>query len=92
MFCIGPLAQGGLDEAFGFAVGLGRVGSGAAMLNLPAAAGLTEQSCAVEDAIIGEQSAHNDAMAGEELPRIVQEGDDGLGFWSASSCVKASRE
>ena len=31
-------------------------------------------------AVIGEQSAHADAMAGEELPRIVQEGDGGLGL------------
>lgn len=80
MFCIGPLAQSGLDKAFGFSVGLGRVGSGAAMLNLQAAAGLTELSGAVAAAVIGEQSAHPDAMAGEELPRMVQEGDGGLGL------------
>ncbi len=30
VFCIGPLAQGGLDEALGLAVGSGRVGPGAA--------------------------------------------------------------
>ena len=29
---VGPLAQSGLDEAFGFAVGLGGVGASAAVL------------------------------------------------------------
>ena len=31
--CVGPFAQGGLDEAFGFAVGFGRVGLGADVLD-----------------------------------------------------------
>ena len=44
VFGIGPFAQGSLDEALGFSVGLGRVGSGAAMLNLQAVAGVAELS------------------------------------------------
>ena len=34
VFCIGPFAQGGLDEAFGLAVGSGSVGPGTAVFDL----------------------------------------------------------
>jgi hypothetical protein len=36
---VGPLAQSGLDEAFGLAVGAGRVRTGEAMLNAELEAG-----------------------------------------------------
>ena len=42
VFCIGPFAQGGLDEALGLAVGSGCVGSGAAVFDGHLLAGLTE--------------------------------------------------
>ena len=42
VFCVGPFAQRGLDESLGLAVGLGRVGPGAAVFDLPSLAGLSE--------------------------------------------------
>ena len=41
-------------------------------------AGLTELAGAVAGAVVGEQGAHADAVAGEELHRRVQEADGGL--------------
>ena len=37
VFCVGPFAQRGLDEAFGLAVGSGRVGPGAAVFDVASA-------------------------------------------------------
>jgi len=42
VFCVGPLTQGGLDEAFGLAVGLRRVGSGAVVFDSELKASLTK--------------------------------------------------
>ena len=70
----GPLAQGGLDKALGLAVGSGSVGSGAAVLEEHSLAGVSELLGAVAGTVVGEQSAHTDAVGSEEGHRRAQEG------------------
>jgi len=43
---VGPFAQGGLDEAFGLAVGFGRVRSGTDVLEVESFAGIAERCSA----------------------------------------------
>ena len=74
-----PLAQSGLDKAFGLAIGSGRVWSGAAVFELHLLAGGAELSGSVAGAIVGEQGADADAVVGEEVHRRVEEADGGLG-------------
>ena len=50
---IGPLASDGLDEAFGFAIGLRSIGSGEEMLEAELAAGSGEGFGAIGGAAIG---------------------------------------
>ena len=69
VFGVGPLAQGGLDEAFGLAVGSWRIGSGAAVFDLHLLAGESEEAGAIAGAVVGEQSADADAVTSEELDR-----------------------
>ena len=71
VFDIGPLSERGLNKAFGFAVGSGRVGSGASVLDLPVEAGLTELSGSVTRSVVREQRAYLDAVACEELLGVV---------------------
>ena len=42
VFCVGPFTQSGLDEAFRFAVGSGRIRPGVAVLDAHSLAGLAE--------------------------------------------------
>ena|SRR5579864_8009120 len=77
---VSPFAQGGLDEALGFAVGLRGVGAGAAVLEAQLLAGAAKLVGAIAAAIIGEQSAHADTVAGEELHRLAQKSDRGVGL------------
>ena len=51
---VGPFAQGGLDEAFGFAVGLGRVRASATVFEAHLETGLTKEMGAIAAAVIGE--------------------------------------
>lgn len=74
---VGPLAQGGLDKAFGFAVGLRRVRASAAMFEAECETGLTKVMRAITAAIIGKQSADGDAMAKEKVNGILEKGDGG---------------
>jgi hypothetical protein len=75
---VGPLAQGGLDEALGLAVGAGSVGTGEAVLDAELEAGGAELSGAIAGAVVGEQAADGDAVLGVEGDGGVQEGDGGL--------------
>jgi hypothetical protein len=50
---VGPLAQGGLDEAFGLAVGARGVGAGEAALDAELEAGGAELSGAIAGAVVG---------------------------------------
>ena len=89
---VGPFAQRGLDEALGLAVGLGRVGPGADVLEAEIAAGLAEGLGAIAGAVVGHHARHLDAEAREV-------GDGGwrkataLSFRSSGRiCEKARRE
>jgi hypothetical protein len=75
---IGPFAQSGLNEAFGFAVGLRRVRASAAVFEAHLETGLAKQVGAIAAAVIGEQSADDDAVASEEVNRIHAEGTGSL--------------
>ena len=72
VFGVGPFSEGGLDEAFCFAVGLWRVGFGAVVADREFTTGMSEQVGAVAAAVVGEQSAHREAVAGEELARVSE--------------------
>jgi hypothetical protein len=67
---VGPFAQGGLDEAFGFAVGLRRVGASSAVFEAHLETGLAKVMGAIAAAVIGEQGANGDAVASEEVNGI----------------------
>ncbi len=77
---VGPLAQSSLDKALGFAIGARRIGSGAAMLESHLQASAAKLTRAITAAVVGEQGAHADAVAGEELDRRVEESDGSCGF------------
>ena len=77
---VGPLAQGGLDEAFGFAVGLRRVRASAAVFEAHVKTSATKLVGAIAAAVIGEQGANGDAMASEEVNRILEKGDGDVGL------------
>ena len=77
---IGPLAQSGLDEAFGFAVGLRRVRASAAVFEAHLQTSLAKLVGAIAAAVIGEQGADDDAVASEKVNRILEEGDGGVGL------------
>jgi len=53
----GPLAQGGLNEALGLAVGAGSVGTGEAVLDAELEAGGAEVAGTIAGAVVGEQAA-----------------------------------
>src|SRR5678815_2019643 len=77
---IGPLAEGGLDEAFGFAVGLRRVRTSAAVFEAHVLASVAELVRTITAAVVGKQSAHADAVASEKVNGILEEGDGGVGL------------
>ena len=51
---VGPLAKSGLDEAFGFAIGLGRVRTSAAVFEAERDAGVAKVMRAIATAVVGE--------------------------------------
>jgi len=73
---VSPFAQGGLDKAFGFAIGAGCVRPGKAMLQSELAADSGKVVGAVGGAIVGEQGFKVNAEAGVILQRLEQEGFD----------------
>ena len=75
---VGPLAQGGLDEAFRLAVGARSVRTGEAVPDAELEAGGAEVSGAIAGAIVGEQATDGDAVLGVEGDGGAQEGDSGL--------------
>jgi hypothetical protein len=77
---VGPLAQGGLDEAFGLAVGARSVRAGEAVLDAELEAGSAEVSGAIARTVVGEQAADGDAVLGIEGDGGAQEGDGGFGL------------
>lgn len=77
---VGPLAQGGLDEAFGFAVGLRRVRASAAVFEAHLKTNVVKLVGAIAAAVIGEPGANGDAMASEKVNGILEKGDGGVGL------------
>ena len=63
---ISPLAQGGLDEAFGLTVGAGSVRAGEAMADAEFFAGGAKAMGAIAGSVVGEQSANGNAVLGIE--------------------------
>ena len=59
----GPLAQGDLDEAFGFAIGRGGKGPGVAMAQATLGAARIEGSGTVTPAVVSEHATDADAEA-----------------------------
>ncbi len=60
---VGPLAQGGLDEAFGFAVGRWGEGPGVAMAQAVLGAARIEGSGTVTPAVVSKYATDADAEA-----------------------------
>ncbi len=61
---VGPFAQGGLDEAFYFAVGAWRVRAGEAVFDVLAIKGTAESPVLIAGAVVGEHAADGEAEAG----------------------------
>ena len=82
---VGPLAQSGLDEAFGFAVGLRRVRTSASMFEAECVAGLAKVMGAIAAAVVGEQSADGDAMASKKVNGPLEKGNGGASLGRGGS-------
>src|SRR5690606_18267231 len=67
-----PLAQAGLDEAFGFAVGTWGIGPGPEMAQAQPANQATEASGAVADTVVGHDARNADAQAPVVTQRLQQ--------------------
>jgi len=63
---VSPLAQSGLDEAFGLAVGAGRVGAGEAVADAEFLAGGAKAVGAIAGSVVGEQAANGDVVLSVE--------------------------
>jgi hypothetical protein len=78
---ISPLAGDGLDEAFGFAVGLGAVWSGEVVSEVKFSTGMSEEPGAVCRAAIGEEALDLDAVESIKVNGLVKGIEDaGNGF------------
>ena len=62
--CVSPFSEGGLDEAFGFAVGARGIGAGEAMLDAESVAGLCEGPRPISWPVIGEKGSKADSQPG----------------------------
>src|SRR3954447_5661483 len=75
---VGPFAQAGLDEAFGFAVGPGRVRPSAPVLDAGGRARFPKGSAGIGRAVVGHDPLDGDAEAGEPGKRPLEEGHGAL--------------
>ena len=73
---VGPLAQQGLDEAFGLAVGLGRVRPGAEVAQAEHPAGLAKEARDVARAVVGHHALDPNAETLEPAQRPDEEAGD----------------
>ena len=78
---VGPFADDGLDEAFGFAVGAGRVEAGAFVFDPQVLAASSEEMGAETRAVVGEHAADGDAEASEVIDGLLQESNGGDGLF-----------
>ena len=72
---IGPFAQGGLDEALGLAVGLGRIRLGKEVPDAVLGAGLAEGRRLVAAAVVGHHALDGNAQSGVVGQGRLQKGD-----------------
>ena len=79
MASVGPFAESGLNEAFGFAVGARSVRASEVVANAKPEAGGMEVAGAIAGAVVGEQAANVDAVLSVEGDGGAEEGDGGLG-------------
>ena len=70
-----PLAQCGLDEAFGLSVGAGRIGPCKSLFHIELPDGLSIEQVTVAGAIVAIDAAHIDAEAMEVIARHEEEAD-----------------
>lgn len=77
---IGPFSEGGLDEPFGLAVGFGRVGLGADVLDAQVPASVTEGVGFVTTAVVGHDAGDGDAEAFIVSHGGLEEGNGTLGL------------
>ena len=75
-FGVGPFFGEGLDEAFGFAVGLRAIGSGAFVLDAELEAFVGEGVGEVGGAVIGEDAFDVDTVCGVEGESLMEGADD----------------
>src|SRR5581483_7932674 len=75
---VGPLAQCGLNEAFGLAVGAGSVGTSEAVLDAEFKASGGAVARAIAGTVVGEQGTNGDCGLIIEGDGGAQEGDSGL--------------
>ena len=73
---IGPLPSDGLDEAFGFAIGLRTIGFGEAMFDAELLAGLGEEVGAISRAAVSEDALDVDAMILVEADGLLESVED----------------
>jgi hypothetical protein len=73
---VSPLSGDGLDEAFGFAVGLGPIGFGEAMLEAQLETGLGEKFGAIRRTAIREEGLDGDAVSAVKSQRLLEGGQD----------------
>jgi len=73
---ISPLTSEGLDEAFGFAVGLRAIGSGEEMLEAELVAGRGKEFGTIGRAAIGEDALDEDAVSCIEGDGLLEGGQD----------------
>jgi hypothetical protein len=72
---VGPLAQGGLDEAFGLAVGARRVRASKSLFHIELSDGLPIEQVPVARSVVAVDAAHIEAEAVEVLARHEEEAD-----------------
>src|ERR1700687_2454812 len=88
---VGPAAQERLDEAFGFSVGAGSVGSGAQVAQAESCAGGGEAVRAIAGAVVGHDAGDFDAVAGVPGDQASKESGSGWGsFVSQDFCIRQS--
>lgn len=97
---IGPFAQGGLNEAFGLAIGLGSIGLSLNVFNAELPAGFGKELGAETGAVVGHESLHPHTkvlIVGQSLAQESRGTDISLEFclfymlWIEIAAMRGSR-
>src|SRR5260370_39858126 len=78
---VGPIAQRGLDEALGLAIGFRRVGLGAQVLDFEQPQCLRVTTGSEAGAVVGHDAIDLDAMGPEEAQRVKEKAQAGSTFF-----------